>query len=216
MREVHDAAPGEQVGQHVGHPGDVVRRYRDQYGFVGAGPAELDRAEQVGHQVAVPQQCRLRFRRGAAGVQHDRHPVVVVRWLDRRCVVGQRCQPLVEHDRGMADDAWCSGDVGEHERIRLAIDQRVEVVVFEAVVDRDERHVAPCCGQQRDGQQGVVLADVDDGVELPADQRGGRAHQRAELRAGDRLIRVRTEHDAFVEPRFDHLQERRQMHARTV
>ena len=88
--QVHEAAAGERVRQHVGHAGDVVRRHRHQHRLVLAGAAELDRAEQVGHQVAVAQQRRLRLGRGAAGVEHDRDLVVVERRVDRGRIGGQR------------------------------------------------------------------------------------------------------------------------------
>ena len=77
--EVHEPPTGERVRQHVRHACHVVRRHRHQHRLVLTGAAELDRAQQVGHQVPMPEQRRLRFRRRAAGVQDDRDAIVV--WL---------------------------------------------------------------------------------------------------------------------------------------
>ena len=84
--QVHEAATGEGVRQHVRHTGHVIRRDGHEDRFVLAGASELDGAEEVRHEVTVAQQRRLRFGRGAARVEHDGDVVVVERRVDGRHV----------------------------------------------------------------------------------------------------------------------------------
>ena len=77
LGEVDDAAPEVQVAEQVGEAGHVVRRHAHEHGVVGPGPGELDGADHVRREVAVPQHRRLGRRRRAAGVEQHRRRLAV-------------------------------------------------------------------------------------------------------------------------------------------
>jgi hypothetical protein len=139
-REVQESSSSEEVREHVGHPSDVVRRNGDEGSLVHAGAGELNRSEQVCHQVPVSEQSRLRLGGGSAGEQHDRYVVVAegrIEWA--RILIGDPSEPVVESDC-RAVQSCGRGRVGKNESAGLARDQRVELSVLESVVDRFERN----------------------------------------------------------------------------
>ena len=110
--------------QQGSNPGDVVGRYAHQRGFLLGSRTELDGTENVGEQVGMPQERRLRSRRGPAGEELNRDPVR--RLIRARDGLGRRCGGkeggacLVSDGRGPGSTARCAPRLPRYTRALCA------------------------------------------------------------------------------------------------
>ena len=159
--------PEVEVAEQVGQAGHVVGRHADEHGLVGAGAAELDRADDVGGQVAVAQHGGLGGGGGAAGVEEDGGAVTV----GRHRPAARPTAPGGRHERLGVDDPVAPGGEGGGDRA-LGHDEHVaegsqhlgELLVAEPVVEGYVRHSSGRRREQAEGEGEPVGADVGEGV----------------------------------------------------
>lgn len=139
----------------------MVRRHADQRRIGGLGTVELDRPGDVAGQVVVGQLNGFGPRGGTRREQH--HPDVVgVGELSGRFGGAGGGDELVRADDLLA----CAHDdvevlsVGDHERLRQAVDELAQTVGAQPIVERCEGCARARRGEQQQGQHRATQPDV--------------------------------------------------------
>ena len=211
LGQVHDPAPRVEVADQVRETGHVVRRDAHQHHLVGPGPAELDGADHIGGEVAVPEHSRLRRGGGATRVEQHRGSVAV----DGHVALGTRPEgrrhEVIRRNHLVTGVAERFGSpLGHHQHPPERLDHLLQLLDAQAVVQRHEGHTGSRCREQPHGKRRVVGAYVDQCIGS-ADRTGtavGRSHQ---LVRGERHV-AHLDHDLVATARCHHVEQQEQVH----
>ncbi len=210
--EVDDAPAGVEVGEQIGHAGDVVGRDGHQGGLLLAGAAELARREQVRHQVPVAQDGGLGGRRRPAGVEEEAGDVGVLLGGLGRVPPGQRVVEGLAGDPPVGVGEGTGLALVDHERAGVLVELRGQLVVAEPVVHRDERDAGAGRPEEGDRVGQVVRAQVDDRGHRPlVERRRGRPRTRREVGIADGGVPGGDRH-AVAEPGGGHAEDEPEVH----
>ena len=161
--EIDDAPAGIEVGEQIGHSGDVVRRHGDERRLFGLGAGELDRADHIRGEMTVTQDGGLGGARGARGVEQHRDVLGIDERRQFDVGGGERG---VEHGASVDGHGRIGADhrkhLGDDDGAGVGLDQWLQLLGAESVVERDERDAGVRRREQRDGERHIVGAAVDD------------------------------------------------------
>ena len=199
--EVDEPSSGVEVADQIGDTGHVVGRDGDGDGIALLGPPEIDRGEDIGEEVAVSQDGRLRCRCRAAGVQQDTDAFGVVRPLFARRTDRGRGHPVVPVDHGMVHtrQAGLGQFVRDDQDVLVLVEQPGHLLVSQPVVDRKYGDSGPRAGEDGDGEGGRIGAHVGDvGDAVPPDPRRGDAGPAVELLVAEPVVSTADGHTGRV------------------
>jgi len=215
-RQQHDAAHRVDRAHQRGDAGDVIRRHADQRRFLRCRRRELHGAEDVRQQIGMTQQGRLRRRRRAAG--EDLHgnafafALVAGRRVGSRLGVRDKLGTRAQHVRLVGVEAAHALDVADHAGRCDAAQQRCQIGVGEAVVQRHVRNAGERRTEQRDRRGLAALVEQRDMRAAAARQRLRRAARGARERAVRPAPAVADQPDAIGLGVGRHLQQKRNVH----
>jgi hypothetical protein len=196
------------------YSGDVVRRNGHQRGLVGLGAGELDGADHVRSEMAVSQQRGLRGARCTRGVQDDRHVLGVdeagqfdVATRDERIL-----EEVLALDGHRRIGAGNRPEFGDDDGARVGLDQRTQLFLAQAVVERDERKARVRGREEGDGERRAVGSAEHDARGAHVEElRGGPTGRGIQFGEGEGVV-AGDDRGTIVEGRRCHLEEQGEIH----